>query len=117
MLGLVAGLYMLFAKNYLDIWSHPELVSTNTHIILSGSVMMMIMGVALRNFPLPEKDDSLYKLEFFPVSYYIITISTSTRFVSQALSPFILPDEILKFISFISAVGQIAGLIIFFISM
>lgn len=117
MLGLVTGLYMLFVKNYLNIWHHPELVPTHTHIILSGSVMMMIMGVALWFFPHPEKNDLLYKPEFFPVSYYIMTISTAARFISQVLSSVILTNEILKFIYFISAIGQIAGLIIFFISM
>lgn len=117
LVGLVTGLYMLFAKNYLNIWPHPELVSAHTHIILSGSVMMMIMGVALWFFPRPEKDDVLYKPEFILASYYLMTISTAVRFVSQVLSSISLPDEILKLFLLISALGQIAGLIIFFISM
>jgi len=116
LVGLVTGLYMLFAKNYLNTWPHPELVSAHTHIILSGSVMMMIMGVALWFFPRPEKDDRLYKPGLILVSYYFMTISTASRFVSQVLSSFILLDEILKFISLISAVGQIIGLMIFFVS-
>ena len=117
LMGLVTGLYMLFAKNYLNIWPHPELVSAHTHIILSGSVMMMIMGVALWFFPRPEKDDPLYKPGLILTSYYLMTISTAARFVSQVLSSIIFPNEILKFFLFITAVGQIVGLIIFFISM
>lgn len=117
LVGLLTGLYMLFAKNYLDQWPHPELVSAHTHIILSGSVMMMIMGVALWFFPRPEKDDPLYKPEWILASYYLMTVSTFIRFISQVLSSFIPPDELLKFFSFVSALGQIAGLIIFFISM
>lgn len=117
LIGLLSGLYMLFAKSYLNIWPHPELISAHTHIILSGSVMMMIMGVALWFFPRPEKDDPLYKPELILFSYYLMAISTAVRFVSQVLSSIIFPNEILRFFFVTSALGQIAGLIIFFISM
>lgn len=117
LIGLVSGFYMLFAKSYLNIWPHPELVSAHTHIILSGSVMMMIMGVALWFFPRPEKDDPLYKPELILTSYYLMAISTAARFIFQVLLSIIAPNEILKFISMISSLGQIAALIIFFISM
>lgn len=116
LIGLLSGLYMLFAKSYLNAWPHPELISAHTHIILSGSVMMMIMGVALWFFPRPEKDDPLYKPELILFSYYLMTISTAVRFVLQVLSSIIFPNEILKFILVFSSLGQIAGLIIFFIS-
>ena len=117
LIGLLSGLYMLFAKSYLNIWPHPELVSAHTHIMLSGSVMMMIMGVALWFFPRPEKDDPLYKPELILISYYLMAISTAVRFISQVLLSNIAPNEILKFILMISSLDQIAGLIIFFISM
>ncbi|OGV02416.1 MAG: hypothetical protein A3J84_03750, partial [Ignavibacteria bacterium RIFOXYA2_FULL_37_17] len=117
LIGLLSGLYMLFAKSYLNIWPHPELVSAHTHIMLSGSVMMMIMGVALWFFPRPEKDDPLYKPELILISYYLMAISTAVRFISQVLLSIIAPNEILKFILMISSLDQIAGLIIFFISM
>jgi len=117
LIGLLSGLYMLFAKSYLNIWPHPELVSAHTHIILSGSVMMMIMGVALWFFPRPEKDDPLYKPELILVSYYLMTVSTAVRFTSQVILSFITPNEIIKFVLVVSSLGQIAGLIIFFISM
>ena len=116
-MGLLTGLYMLFAKTYLNQWPNPELVSAHTHIILSGSVMMMIMGVALWFFPRPEKDDKLYKPALIRLSYYLITISTSIRFVSQVMSSFTWQTGILKLLLFISALGQIAGLVVFFISM
>lgn len=117
LIGLLSGLYMLFAKSYLNIWPHSELVSAHTHIILSGSVMMMIMGVALWFFPRPEKDDPLYKPELILISYYLMTISTAVRFISQVISSVIAPNEILKFTLMVSSLSQIAGLIIFFISM
>jgi len=115
--GILAGLYLLIARYYLDIWPHPNLVSAHTHVILVGSVMMMIMGVALWFFPRPEKDDKLYKPDLILVTYFIITVSTLIRFFSQVISAFVLPNELLKFLLTISAFGQVIGIIIFFISM
>lgn len=117
LLGIVTGVYMLFSKLYLNIWPHPELVSAHTHIILSGSVMMMIMGVALWFFPRPEKGDTLYKQELILVSYYLVTVSALVRFISQVYSSFVLPDEVVKFLLLISALGQVLGMIVFFVSM
>jgi len=117
LLGIVTGVYMLFSKLYLNTWPHSELVSAHTHIILSGSVMMMIMGVALWFFPRPEKGDTLYKPELILVSYYLVTVSALVRFISQVYSSFVLPDEVVKFLLLISALGQVLGMIVFFVSM
>ncbi|KAF0149914.1 MAG: putative membrane protein [Ignavibacteria bacterium] len=116
LIGIITGLYLLIARNYFNSWSHPDLVSAHTHIILVGSVMMMIMGVALWFFPRPEKDDKLYKPDLILATYFIITSSTLIRFFSQVISAFTLPNEFLKFLLTISAVGQVIGIIIFFIS-
>lgn len=114
--GILAGLYLLIARYYLDIWPLPNLVSAHTHVILVGSVMMMIMGVALWFFPRPEKDDKLYKPDLILAAYFIITPSTLIRFVSQVISAFVLHNEFLKLLLTISALGQVLGIIIFFIS-
>jgi len=45
--GVLSGLFMSLAGNALEIGYGAELVSARTHIILVGSVIMMIMGVAL----------------------------------------------------------------------
>lgn len=117
MLGILTGLYIIIARNYFDVWPHPDLVSAHTHIILVGSVMMMIMGVALWFFPRAEKDDKLYKPDVVLAAYFVITISSCIRFISQIISAFILPNEILKFFLTISSFGQVLGITIFFVSM
>jgi len=115
--GIITGLYLIIARNYFNAWPHLDLISAHTHIILVGSVMMMIMGVALWFFPRPEKDDKLYKPDLIFAAYFIITASTLIRFFSQGISAFVLPNELLKFLLTISAIGQVLGIIIFFISM
>lgn len=117
LIGVVTGLYMLIARNYFNQWPNPDFVSAHTHIILVGSVMMMIMGVALWFFPRAEKKDSLYKPAVILTAYYIITVSTVIRFVSQIVSSFSLPNDFLKLLLTASAIGQVLGIIIFFISM
>lgn len=116
-LGIITGLYMLIERNYSNAWPPPDLVSAHTHIILVGSVMMMIMGVALWFFPRAEKNDKLYKPTVILAAYYIITVSTVLRFISQIISSFLIASDLLKFFLTISAVGQVLGIIIFFISM
>ncbi len=116
LIGIITGLYLLIARFYFDSWPHPDLISAHTHIILVGSVMMMIMGVALWFFPRPEKDDKLYKPDLILAAYFIIAASTLIRFFSQVISTFVLHNELLKFLLTISAVGQVIGIIIFFIS-
>ncbi len=115
-IGIVTGLYLLIMRNYFNTWPRPDLVSAHTHIILVGSVMMMIMGVALWFFPRAEKDDKLYKPNIILTAYLIITLSTITRFVSQIISAFVQTDGLLKFLLTISSIGQVIGIIIFFIS-
>lgn len=115
--GILSGLYMLIERNYFNTYPHPDLVSAHTHVILVGSVMMMIIGVALWFFPRAEKDDKFYKPNVILITYYLMTVSTVIRFTSQVVSSFIEPSEVLKFFLTISAAGQVLAMIIFFISM
>lgn len=116
MIGIITGFYMLIARNYFNEWPHADLVSAHTHIILVGSVMMMIMGVALWFFPRAEKDDKLYKPGLILTTYYIITISTAVRFISQAASSFVQAGSLLKLLLTASSLFQVIGIIMFFIS-
>src|ERR1035437_6511249 len=68
--GLLTGLYMSVSQNLFGKSYSMELVSAHTHIILFGTVMMMIMGVALWFFPRPEKEDTKYKPGLILVSSF-----------------------------------------------
>lgn len=116
-IGILTGFHLLMERNYFNSWPQPDLISAHTHIILVGSVMMMIMGVALWFFPRAEKNDKMYKPAVILAVYYIITISTLLRFVSQVISSFSTPNEVLRFLLTISSFGQVLGIIMFFISM
>ncbi|MBZ0198263.1 MAG: hypothetical protein K8H86_00230, partial [Ignavibacteriaceae bacterium] len=93
-----------------------ELISAHTHIILVGSVMMMIMGVALWFFPRPEKTDKKYNPSLIWVTYWLMTIATALRFVTQLIASYYYIQWINISIVILSSL-QVLAMILFFYSM
>ena len=114
--GIFTGLYMSLDKHLFYIGFSPELISAHTHIILVGSVMMMIMGVALWFFPRAEKDDKKYNPDLILVTYWIMTVSTALRFLFQVIGSFIESKYIETGISVFS-IFQVLAIILFFYAM
>ncbi|MHB8854471.1 MAG: hypothetical protein ACYC6P_14095 [Ignavibacteriaceae bacterium] len=114
--GIFTGLYMSLNKHLFYTGFSPELISAHTHIILVGSIMMMIMGVALWFFPRAEKDDKKYNPDLILVTYWIMTISTALRFLFQVIGSFIESKYIETGISVFS-IFQVLAIILFFYAM
>lgn len=114
--GILTGLYMSISKYIFNIGYSQELISAHTHLILVGSVMMMIMGVALWFFPRAEKDDKRYNPDLILTSYWLMTIGTGLRFIFQVTSNFIISD-LLKILIAFSSVIQVVAMMLFFYSM
>src|ERR1035438_4189814 len=87
--GLLTGLYMSVSQNLFGKGYSSELVSAHTHIILFGTVMMMIMGVALWFFPRPEREDTKYKPGLILFVYWLLTSATTLRFIFQVIDSYI----------------------------
>lgn len=114
--GILTGLYMSFSK-YFYIAGYPqEMISAHTHIILVGSVMMMIMGVALWFFPRAEKTDKRYNPDLIFIIYWLMAGATLLRFCSQLIASFIYLDWINKSIFVFSSL-QVIAMLLFFHSM
>lgn len=107
---------MSLAKYVFKIGYGQELISAHTHLILVGSVMMMIMGVALWFFPRAEKDDKKYNPDLILATYWIMTIGTSLRFIFQVTANFVYAEWIHYSIAF-SSILQVIAMILFFYSM
>ncbi|MFA7288957.1 MAG: hypothetical protein WC055_08750 [Melioribacteraceae bacterium] len=114
-LGILTGLYMAYTKYIGKVGYSLELVSAHTHAVLVGSVMMMIMGVALWFFPRAEKSDTKYNPDLIFVVYWVMTIATGGRFISQVIMSFYYSD-ILNILIFCFSALQIIGMILFFYS-
>ncbi len=115
-IGILSGLYMSAAKNVFHTPFGPDLVSAHAHIILVGSVMMMIMGVALWFFPRAEKTDKKYNPSLILITYWLMTISTATRFIFQAAAGFVYIDWINVMIT-VTSTFQVIAILFFFFSM
>lgn len=57
LLGLGLGGWLLVRRELAGIWPTPYLVSAHAHLVLVGTVLQVIAGVALWMFPLPRAGD------------------------------------------------------------
>ena len=115
-LGILTGLYMSYSKYFFESGNTQELISAHVHVILVGSVMMMIMGVALWFFPRAEKEDKKYNPDLILVTYWIMTISTLLRFIFQVIAGFIFIRWINIAIA-VTSTFQVSAILLFFYSM
>jgi len=115
-IGLLTGIYMSVNRYIFFNGNHPSLVSAHTHLILVGSVMMMIMGVALWFFPKPAKEDKRYNPSLILFTYWLITIATSLRFIFQVLESFSI-SELYSYLVTITSILQVIAFVLFFYSM
>lgn len=114
-MGILTGLYISLAKYFYLSGYSQELISAHTHIILVGSVMMMIMGVALWFFPRAEKNDKKYNPNLILITYWIMTISTAMRFIMQVTGVFVYVIWV-KVLIVVFSIFQILAMILFFYS-
>lgn len=114
--GILTGFYMSVSKYVFKIGYSQELISAHTHLILVGSVMMMIMGVALWFFPRADKDDKKYNPNLILIAYWVMTIGTSLRFIFQVVANFLVSD-LIQYLIAISSALQVVAMILFFYSM
>ncbi len=115
-IGLLTGIYMSVSKHISLAGVSQEMISAHTHIILVGSIMMMIMGVALWFFPKAEKEDKKYNPALILFTYYLITTATSLRFIFQILAGEFFVEWI-NYLITITSTLQVIAFILFFYSM
>ncbi len=113
--GILTGLYMSISLNVFNTSYPTGFISAHTHIILVGSVMMMIMGVALWFFPRAIKDDKKYQPDIIWGVYFIMTLATAFRFITEILTSLFNLTSFRGIISFFSLL-QVLALILFFYS-
>lgn len=114
--GLALGAYMLVRRELWGIWPHPYLVSAHAHAVLVGFVMFLILGVALWLFPRAAKGDARYRPARIEAAYWILTLSTASRFLSEAARAWITGGW-LAWVVVLGGLGQAAGLGLYFWTM
>ncbi|MGH7507236.1 MAG: hypothetical protein ACRELX_16390 [Longimicrobiales bacterium] len=114
--GLGLGAWMLVRRELFGVWPHPYLVSAHAHAVLVGFVMFLILGVALWLFPRAAKEDERYKPERVEAAYWILVVSTGSRFLAEAARARA-DAPILGWIVVIGGLGQVIGLALYFWTM
>jgi cbb3-type cytochrome oxidase subunit 1 len=84
-LGIGLGVWMLVRRELFGVWPTPWWISAHTHAILVGFVILMIFGVALWMFPRPAKDERQFDPRFAEAAYWLITLGTTARVVSELI--------------------------------
>src|SRR5687768_10166821 len=110
------GAYMLVQREFRGQWPNRYLVSAHVHAVFLGFVMFIILGVALWLFPRAEKNDRRYKPELIEAAYWILTLATLSRFISE-MSRAWFSHPALALTVVIGGLGQVVGLLLYFWTM
>jgi hypothetical protein len=82
--GLALGFWMLVRRELLGVWPAPHLVSAHAHLVLVGTVMETILGVAIWLFPRPAQGDLRHRPWLAELAWWLITAGTLLRAVTEA---------------------------------
>lgn len=114
--GVLLGFYNIVRRELFGIFPEPHLTSAHVHAVAIGFVGYLILGVALWLFPRASKDDTRYSPQRIEASYWIMTLATSLRFVTE-IGRATSTSGILAWAIVISSLGQIAALALYFWTM
>ena len=114
--GLVLGSWLLVGRELRIVPTHPLLTSAHVHAVGIGFFMFIILGVAQWLFPRPPKEDTRYRPHRLLVAYWILTLATGLRIVTETARAW--SDAFpLRLLVVASGVGQVIGLGWYFYSM
>lgn len=114
--GLAIGAWMVIQREIYLRYPSQYATSAHTHAIFVGFVMMMILGVALWLFPKPERGDLRYDPKLASIAYWLLTIGTSVRVVTE-LGRLSSAAYWLRWSVVIASFCQLAGIAVFFFTM
>ena len=81
--GLLLGGYVLIAEFLVGRYPPRLLITAHVHLLLVGFVLMIVMGVATWMFPRPGRDDAHYRPAVAEAVYWIMTLGTALRAISE----------------------------------
>src|SRR6266545_5332276 len=114
--GLLLGTYLIVSEFALGVYPPRLLVTTHTHLLLVGFMLMVVMGVATWMFPRPARDDGRYRPELAEAVYWVLTLATILRAVAEVVTSFV-PFPAGRLLVAAGGLGQLAGAVLFVANM
>jgi hypothetical protein len=114
--GLLVGAYVVVAQFVFDTYPPRLLVTTHTHLLLVGFMLMLVMGVATWMFPRPARDDPGYRPGVAEAVYWVMTLSTALRAIAEIL---VAVAGVLgvRWLIALAGLGQLVGAALFAVNM
>jgi cbb3-type cytochrome oxidase subunit 1 len=114
--GLFLGAYIVVTQFVLGVYPPRLLVTAHVHLLLVGFMLMIVMGVATWMFPRPARDDVRYRPGLAETVYWVMTVSTIVRALSEIVAGFAAAPA-LRFAIAVGGLGQLAGTALFVVNM
>jgi hypothetical protein len=102
---------LLIRREIWGIWPSPYLVSAHTHLVLVGTVLQVIVGVALWMFPRPRRDDPRHREWFAIAAWWLLMPGTLLRAGGEA-SRVLMDDSLVTMATLAGAVMQVTGMML-----
>lgn len=114
--GLLVGAYVVVAQFVFDTYPPRLLVTTHTHLLLVGFMLMLVMGVATWMFPRPARDDPGYRPGVAEAVYWVMTLSTALRAIAEILVA-VAGTLGIRWLIALAGLGQLVGAALFALNM
>ena len=92
-------------------------ITAHVHLLLVGFMLMIVMGVATWMFPRPGRDDARYRPALAEAVYWIMTLGTALRAISEVAAGAAEGGASLRGLIVLSGSAQLIGALLFVVNM
>ncbi len=114
--GLLLGAWIIVAEFVVGHYPPRLFITAHVHLLLVGFMLMMVMGVATWMFPRPARDDTAYRPERAEAVYWVMTLATALRALTELLASFT-PSPAVRLVIAAGGLGQLLGALLFIVNM
>ena len=115
--GLLLGGYVLIAEFLVGRYPPRLLITAHVHLLLVGFMLMIVMGVATWMFPRPGRDDARYRPAVAEAVYWIMTLGTALRAISELAAGAAEGGAPLRALIVLGGSAQLLGALLFVVNM
>jgi cbb3-type cytochrome oxidase subunit 1 len=115
--GLVLGGYILVAEFAVGRYPPRLFITAHVHLLLVGFMLMLVMGVATWMFPRPGRADARYRPALAEAIYWIMTIGTALRAISEVAAGVTDGAAVLRALIVVGGSAQLVGALLFVVNM